>query len=181
MRRLIGLGIVVAGGISLASPPAYGCSYTGPTTATAETRTYRHSQPSLAFEIPANYRAMGTRLGTVEFHDPATFAYIQCEVRRNPFPQLPQGTTLRVYPATAAPSLLGLVQRHQPWLVLHQPRHEPISLGEQQALISRYTHHISGAEIISLAFLSQTDNALVVLEAPASTPVIPLVLETLKF
>lgn len=170
---------MLIGGLWLGAP-AYGCDYAGPATPSLETRVYRHPQLGFSFDIPANYRAMGTRLGTVEFHDPATFSHIQCLVNTQSFPQLPPGTTLEVRPAMATADLITQVQRILPWLVLHRPSYEQVTAGLGQAVIFRYTHHIHGTEMKSLTFLSADQSFLITLESPAGAAVIPLVLETLR-
>lgn len=159
---------------------AYSCTYNGPAAPSPETRIYRHLPQGFSFNIPANYRAMGTSQGKVAFHDPNTFAFIQCEVQSNAFPELPLGTVLEVRPLPIGPNLRAQVGRARPWLSLYEPTYESISIGETEALLYHYTHKILKATIVNLAFITADGNSLVHLEAPAESPVIPLVQASLQ-
>lgn len=182
-NQRLGLGLL-AGTVALlvAVPVRAACSFSGPSAPSPETRTYHHAQLGFSFEIPANYRAMATSVGTVQFHDPATFAYIQCLVKHNSLAARPAGTELAVRTVLPhEPSLIELIQRTQPWLSFYNPTFEPLLLSGQEAFLYRYTRELDGANQAALSVLLPDPRALVSLEGSPDSAVLTLAASTFQF
>ncbi|HEY9735976.1 MAG TPA: hypothetical protein V6D06_06825 [Trichocoleus sp.] len=164
---------------------AQSCAYSGAIAPAPTTRTYRNSELGFAFDIPANYRAMGLANGRVAFYDPATFEYVQCAVRNGQTVRVAPAATLYVnYTPLPESNLVALTQRVRPWLVLYQPTYEPIADSAPEAaapgpipvLRYQYVHEIYGNTVVARSFRSPNGQWLVTVEGAANSPVLPLVL-----
>lgn len=184
------LGALVFVGLGAGRAVAQSCPYSGPVSASLETRTYRDTTLNFAFEIPANYRAMGLSNGRVAFYDPATFDHVQCAVRRG---VKPQGNPAAMLDLRSVPAgeddLLVLTQRARPWLVLYEPTYEAVAetgLAEAAAfggipvLRYQYVHEIYKNTVIALSFRSPNGQWLVTVEGGPTSPVLPLLFSTLR-
>lgn len=148
----------------------------------ADSRTYRHPSLDIAFDIPANYRAMGLASGRVAFYDPATFEQVQCAVRN--------GLAVRAQPAAtldlnfvgplAESDLLALTQRARPWLVLYQPTYRAIAANQVPAVAYQYVHEIYGNPVSGLSFRSPNQQWLITLEGSPGNAISTLALTTLQ-
>ncbi|HEY9763162.1 MAG TPA: hypothetical protein V6D07_11605 [Trichocoleus sp.] len=157
------------------------CPYQGAVAPTATTRIYRHADLDFAFEIPANYRAMGLDNKRVGFYDPATFEYVQCVVRNGQTLKVTPAATLSVnYAPLRESDLLALTKRIRPWLLLYQPTYEPVTTEGIPVLPYRYVHEIHGNSVIALSFRSPDQTWLVTLEGAPGNPITPLTLRTLQ-
>ncbi|HEY9879237.1 MAG TPA: hypothetical protein V6D29_12335 [Leptolyngbyaceae cyanobacterium] len=183
MQRLslfLGLSLVLSW---LAAEPGWAqtCSYRGGVAPAATTRIYRHTNPEFAFQIPANYRAMGLDNKRVAFYDPITFEYVQCAVRNRQTLKVSPAATLFInYAPLQESDLLALTQRVRPWLLFYQPAYEPATTGSIAVLSYQYTHEIYGNSVMGLSFRAPDQPWLVTLEGAPGNPITPLALTTLQ-
>lgn len=175
---LLGLAL---GGIVPLPGQAQTCPGTPPISASTDQRLYQDARLGFSFAIPANYRAMGTSRGTVQFYDPGTFALVQCLAQRRPLAFRPLGTNLEVRALpTPALDLMATVQQTLPWLVLYKPDYQTMTLGSVEGVLYHYRHTLYQTEITGLVWLSPDQRSLITLEGPADSPVIRFAATTLQ-
>ena len=182
-EKWVVLGLV-AGAIAGFPLPAEAqvCRAGSPVAPSVETREFRSDRFGVAFQIPANYRAMLRSDGDVTFHDPATFEFIQCLTRTGRYGAIALHTTLEVSPAPEGiQDLVLLVRRKRPWVDFYRPEFVPIDLAGKATLRYRYTSEIYRTDILNYSFRSADGQTLVTLTGPASDPVLTQAIATLTF
>jgi hypothetical protein len=174
------LGLAL-GGMLAVPGRAQTCPRTLPINASTDQRLYQDARLGFSFAIPANYRAMGTSLGTVEFYDPGTFEVVQCLAKTRPLARRPLGTRLevRALPVPAL-DLMTTIQQTLPWLVLYKPDYQTMTFGSVEGVLYHYRHTLYQTEITGLVWLSPDQRSLITLEGPADSPVIRFAATTLQ-
>lgn len=177
------VGVLMAGAIATAATPtpAQSCRLGDRAAPSPDQRTFENSALGIAFQIPANYRAMLRNTGHVTFHDPTTFEFIQCLSRTGRYGTLPPHTTLEVSPGVSGQDLTQIVRRKRPWLDFYNPVFAAVDLNGRPALRYAYSHAIDRTEILSYSFLAKDGQTLLTLSGPAQDPVLTQAIATLTF
>lgn len=162
------LGVWVGAAIALAPLPAWACQLGTPVAASAESRLFRSDRYGLSLEIPANYRSVLRNSGDISFHDPVSFAYVQCLASRGRYGRPPVHPVLEVSPV--APSnlaLVELVRRRRPWVDFYQPTFESVTVAGLAGVRYEYVQEITGIPMVNLSVVSPDGRQLITVSGPA--------------
>jgi hypothetical protein len=133
-------------------------------------------------EIPANYRTVLRNSGDITFHDPVSFEYVQCLVRRGRYGRPPLHAVLEVSPV-ADPNLdlVELVRRRRPWVDFYQPTFTPVEINGRPAVRYQYTQEITGAVMVNVSLRSPDGRYLITVSGPLAEGVAERAIATLQF
>jgi hypothetical protein len=168
LSGLLGAAIAVLPSAALAQT----CRAAPPTPASIRLIDFDIEPLGMTVAIPANYRSMLRSGGHITFHDPNSFAYIQCLVRTGESGEVPPYVALEVYPGVDHPSeLIDLIRTRRPWLDYYTPAYEPVEFAGQAGLRYDYTSEIYQLAIANISFLSADGRTLLTLTGPADHPI----------
>ena len=174
---IIGVAIARTGEPSLAQSCRLG-DVEAPST---ELRAFQDITLGLSLSIPTNYRTMLRSSGHITFHDPGSFAFIQCLTSTGQYGEVPLHVTLEVYKAVNPDmDLIQVVRRKRPWVDYYSPEYLPIEIEGHPALQYEYVNEIYQTSITNISFLTADKQTLITLSGPAQDPILANALSTLK-
>ncbi|GAB4135012.1 MAG: hypothetical protein Fur0046_07450 [Cyanobacteria bacterium J069] len=161
------------------TPPAIACEYPGTVEPSRETRRYENTQLGLAFQIPANYRAMGRQGGQVSIMNPSDYLYIQCITQAGYgeggwFSSLE--LSLDAVPAGSR-GLEQAIRANSTWL---DSQIRLVTEGGKEFAVYTYTDMHDEIEIANVAFFTADRRRLVTLSGPQNDPVFQQAIATLE-
>lgn len=178
MRRVVTstvkLGLLLGVAIAVVPVPtlAQSCRTPSPTPASTELQTFDVEALGLTLNIPSNYRSVLRVSGHITFHDPNSFAFIQCLVRTGEYGEVPPYVALEVHKQVDRTSpLLDLVRERRPWLDYYNPEYQPITFASQESLQYVYFNEIYQLEIANVSFLAPDGSTLLTLTGPVEHPI----------
>ncbi|GAB4460944.1 MAG: hypothetical protein OHK0037_09060 [Elainellaceae cyanobacterium] len=159
--------------------PAIACEYPDTVEPSRETRRYENTQLGLAFQIPANYRAMGRQGGQVSIMNPSDYLYIQCITRAGYgeggwFSSLE--LSLDAVPAGSR-GLEQAIRANSTWL---DSQIRLVTEGGKEFAVYTYTDMHDEIEIVNVAFFTADRRRLVTLSGPQDDPVFQQAIATLE-
>ncbi|WP_008308370.1 hypothetical protein [Leptolyngbya sp. PCC 6406] len=174
---------ILGSAILLGTAPAWACRAGTPAAPSPDSREFSSDRYGLTLDIPANYRAMLRTGGSITFHDPVSFEFIQCLVRSGRYGRVPLHPVLETYtvPPNSTLSLVDLVRRRRPWVDYYNPQFEAVELAGQPALRYEYRHEIHRVQFLNVSFLTPDGQSLLTLSGPATDPVLTTAIATLRF
>lgn len=173
------IGIVGTVGATVWVRPAIACEYGNWVEPSRETRRYENMQLGVAFQIPANYRAMGRQGGQVSIMNPTDYSYIQCITRAGYgeggwFSSL----DLSVDPVpTGSRGLEQAIRANHTWL---ESRIRLVNEGGKEFAVYTYTDHHDDIEVVNVAFFTADRRRIVTLSGPQDDPVFQRAIATLE-
>lgn len=177
-------GVVAPVMLGLISQPAWAqvCRMGSPTPASAETRTFENKTIGVAFDLPANYRAMSDGNGGAILLDPATFDWVQCATRaKRPYALSPR-VLMEVRPApTTVSSLVAMTVLARPWLQIYNPTYTEQQVAGQSAIAYQYLNPIYKQQVANVSLLSPDGRWVVSLSGPVGDPIWQQVLTSFEF
>lgn len=177
--------IVLSVGMAIALQPprslAQSCRLGDLEAPSTELRSFQDSALGLSLGIPINYRTMLRSSGHITFHDPGSFAFIQCLTSTGQYGEVPLYVSLEIYPAvTPDANLIEVIRRKRPWVDYYNPEYLPIEVDGHPVLQYEYTNEIYQTPIANLSFLSSDGQTLITLSGPAQDPILEHALATLE-
>ena len=169
------LGLLLGTAIALMPSAAIArtCQAGRPTPASTELKAFDIEQFDLTLTIPSNYRSMLRSSGHITFHDPSSFAFIQCLVRAGEYGEVPPYVALEIHPGTTSQAdLLAIVRTKRPWLDYYSPDYESIEFAGQTALLYTYINPLYELAIANISFLSADGQTLLTLTGPNDHPIL---------
>ncbi|NEQ42629.1 MAG: hypothetical protein F6K00_03320 [Leptolyngbya sp. SIOISBB] len=149
------LGWLLGITVSVLSAPAFARSCRSPavTPASLERQTFDIEQFGLTIEIPSNYRSMLRTSGHITFHDPGSFAFIQCLVRTGEYGEVPPYVALEVHKQVDSNSpIVDLIRERRPWLDYYNPEYTTSEFDGQASVQYTYFNEIYQLEIANVSF-----------------------------
>ena len=157
------------------------CQAARPAPASPELKAFDIDEFDLTLTIPSNYRSMLRSSGHITFHDPNSFAFIQCLVRAGEYGAVPPYVALEIHPgATPQTNLIEIVRTKRPWLDYYSPDYEPIEFAGHTALLYTYANPVYQLAIANISFLSADGQTLLTLTGPNDHPILTDSLLTLS-
>ena len=178
---LWGLGLCVGGAIAAFPEPglAQTCRALAPTPASERLEAFDVNPFGITLAIPDNYRSMLRASGHITFHDPNSFAYIQCLAQAGQYGEVPPYVALEVHPAVDSRfDLVALIRTRRPWLDYYSPAYEPVQFAGQLGVRYDYTHEIYRQTIANISFWSPDGRTLLTLTGPADHPIMVAAIAT---
>lgn len=169
------LGWLLGIAVSVLPTPAFARSCRPPvvTPASLELQTFDVEQVGLTLEIPSNYRSILRTSGHITFHDPNSFAFIQCLVRTGEYGEVPPYVALEVHKQVDSElPLIDLIRQRRPWLDYYNPEYKTIEFDGQESVQYTYFNEIYQLEIANISFLSSDGRTLLTLTGPVAHPII---------
>ncbi|BAU42873.1 hypothetical protein [Leptolyngbya sp. O-77] len=173
------IGVFGTIGATVGVRPAIACEYGAWVEPSRETRRYENTQLGLAFQIPANYRAMGRQGGQASIMNPTNYDYIQCITRAGYgeggwFSSL----DLSVDPVpTGSRGLEQAIRANHTWL---ESRIRLVNEGGKEFAVYTYTDHHDDIEVVNVAFFTADRRRIVTLSGPQDDPVFQRAIATLE-
>ncbi|MFQ3615742.1 MAG: hypothetical protein SNJ57_05490 [Cyanobacteriota bacterium] len=159
--------------------PAIACQYGNWVEPSRATRRYENAQLGVAFQIPANYRAMGRQGGQVSIMNPTDYNYIQC-IMRSGYGEGGWFSSLELNLDSVPPGSRGLeqaIRANHTWL---DSRIRLVNEGGREFAIYTYTDEHDGIEVINVAFFTPDRRRIVTLSGPQDDPVFQRAIATLE-
>jgi hypothetical protein len=159
--------------------PAIACEFGEWVEPSRETRRYENTQLGVAFQIPANYRAMGRQGGQVSIMNPTNYDYIQCITRAGYgeggwFASLE--LNLDAVP-TGSRGLEQAIRANHTWL---DSQIRLVNEGGKEFAVYSYTDYHDEIEVINVAFFTRDRRRIVTLSGPQDDPVFQQAIATLE-
>lgn len=147
----------------------------------SEMRRFSSLDLGVSLEIPNNYRSILRNSGHITFHDPGTFEFIQCLIRRGQYGEVPPHVTLEAHRvAQSGGELREIVRRKRPWLDYYNPEYRSVNISGYPAIQYEYVHEIYPISVFNISFLSGDHQTLLTLSGPAQHPILDNALNTLE-
>lgn len=149
-----------------------------------ETRAYRNQRIGFSFQLPANYRAMGTSSNRVDILDPSAFEWTQCIIRNR------EATELKVSPVSVevkpvanssnqrTRNLETLIRANYPWV---DGSFRATRVANQSGITVSYEEALGGERVTDVYVLSPNKRNLIRISGPAQGTVLNLALSTFAF
>lgn len=152
----------------------------------SETRAYRNQRIGFSFQLPANYRAMGTSSSNnrVDILDPSAFEWTQCIIRNR------EATELKVSPVSVevkpvansnnqgTRNLEAIVRANYPWV---NGSFRATRVGNQSGITVSYEQALGGERVTDVYVLSPNKRNLIRISGPTQGTVLNLALSTFAF
>jgi hypothetical protein len=166
-------------GAPVGTPPAIACEYPDAVPPAQETRRYENSQLGLAFQIPANYRAVGMQGGNVSIMNPSSYVYIQCITRVGYgeggwFSSL--DLSLEAVPAGSR-GLEQTIRANSPWIT---GRIQLVTEAGKEFALYGYTDEHDDILVMNVSYFTADRRQLVTLSGPYDDPVFQQAIATLE-
>lgn len=166
-------------GVMAGVRPAIACEYGDRVEPSRETRRYENTQLGLAFQIPANYRAMGRQGGQVSIMNPTDYDHFRC-IMRSGYGVGGWFASLELNLDTVPAGSRGLeqaIRANHTWL---DSRIRLVNEGGREFAVYSYTDHHDEIEVINVAFFTSDRRRIVTLSGPQDDPVFQQAIATLE-
>lgn len=178
-------GVSLLLGLAIAALPtsarAGTCRLSTPAPASAKLAPFTVNPFGITVNIPDNYRSMLRSSGHITFHDPHSFAFIQCLVRTGESGEVPPYVAIEVHKGINRTSeMIDLIRTRRPWLDYYNPEYEPVEFAGQLGVRYDYTHEIYQLAIANISFLSPDGHTLLTLTGPVNHPIMVNALATIE-
>ncbi|HEY9652765.1 MAG TPA: hypothetical protein V6C95_19065 [Coleofasciculaceae cyanobacterium] len=150
----------------------------------SETRAYRNQRIGFSFQLPANYRAMGTSSNRVDVLDPSAFEWTQCIIRNREAAELKVApVSVEVKPVANSNNqrtrnLEAIVRANYPWV---NGSFRATRVGNQSGITVSYEEALGGERVTDVYVLSPNKRNLIRISGPAQGTVLNLALSTFAF
>ncbi len=173
------IGVFGAVGATVGVRPAIACEYGAWVEPSRETRRYENTQLGVAFQIPANYRAMGRQGGQASIMNPTNYDYIQC-ITRSGYGEGGWFASVELNVdgvPTGSRGLEQAIRANHTWL---DSQIQLVREGDKEFAVYTYTDHHDEIEVVNVAFFTPDRRRLVTLSGPENDPVFQRAIATLE-
>ncbi|MDG2614853.1 hypothetical protein P7L53_01215 [Thermoleptolyngbya sichuanensis XZ-Cy5] len=173
------IGVFGAIGATVGVRPAIACEYGAWVEPSRETRRYENTQLGVAFQIPANYRAMGRQGGQASIMNPTNYDYIQC-ITRAGYGEGGWFSSLELNLDTVPAGSRGLeqaIRANHTWL---DSQIRLVNQGSKELAVYIYTDQHDEIEVANIAFFTPDRRRIVTISGPQDDPVFQRAIATLE-